>query len=157
VDIGSGTGGVAAILQDMGKMVTPVDVADFHGLRLLNPVIYNGRNLPFSNGSFDTALLLMVMHHTPDPNGVFLEASRVAKEIVVIETSYTGFLNKLLTVLVDAAGNLTHKIYWSSYKTDESWRKFFSSFGFAVVASEKFPDKNLGLPFLHVSYYLRRL
>ena len=49
--------------------------------------------------AFDTALLLMVMHHTPDPEIVFSEAARVAKAVVVIETSFTNPINKFFTVV----------------------------------------------------------
>src|SRR3989344_699366 len=80
IDIGSGTGDIAFLLEKGGKNVTPVDVGDFHGPRLVKTIIYDGKTLPFPNRSFNTALLLMVMHHTPDPDVVFAEAARVAKE-----------------------------------------------------------------------------
>ena len=78
VDVGSGTGDIAFLLEKQGKDITPVDVADFHGIRLMKTIIYDGKRLPFSDKSFDAALLLMVMHHTPNPDVVFSEAARVA-------------------------------------------------------------------------------
>lgn len=156
IDIGSGTGDVALLLSNAGKDITPVDVADFHGIRVLETTIYDGKRLPFPNNSFDSALLLMVLHHTPNPDLVFTEAARVAKEIVVIETSYTNGINKFLTVLTDAIGNLRFNAYWSSYKTDDEWRQFFNKKGFKIVESQKYHDKNLGFSFLHISYYLKR-
>ena len=157
IDIGSGTGDVALLLEKGGKKVTPVDVGDFHGPRLVKTVIYDGKTLPFPDRSFDTALLLMVMHHTPDPEIVFSEASRVAKEVVVIETSYTNPINNFFTVVSDAIGNLRVEAFWNSYKTDKGWRVFFEKHGFTIKESHKYYDKNLGIiPFLHILYYLQR-
>ena len=156
IDIGSGTGDVSNLLKKQGKNVTPVDVADFHGPRLLSPIIYNGITLPFPDNYFDTALLLMVLHHTPNPKIIFDEASRVAKKIVVIETSYTTGTNKWFTVLSDAIGNLQFKPFWSSYKADQEWRKFFSSKDFQILDTVKYQDRNFGLPFLHIAYYLKK-
>lgn len=157
IDIGSGTGDVAFILEKGGKKVTPVDVDDFHGPRLVDTVIYDGKTLPFPNRSFDTALLLMVLHHTPNPKTVFLEAGRVAREVVVIETSYTTPINKFFTVISDAIGNLRLEAFWNSYKTDKEWRVFFEKNGFKIKESHKFNDKNFGIiPFLHILYYLQR-
>ncbi len=156
VDIGSGTGDVAFLLQESGKDITAVDVADFHGPRMVMPIIYDGSKLPFTNKSFDTALLLMVLHHTPNPEIIFDEASRVAKEIVIIETSYTNVLNRWWTIVSDAVGNLRLEAFWSSYKTDAEWRKLFTRKNFTIIESAKYWDSNFGLPFLHIAYHLKK-
>ena len=157
VDIGSGTGDVASLIKAQGKNITSVDVADFHGPRMIKTVIYDGKTLPFKDRSFDTALLLMVMHHTPNPEAVFKEAARVAKEIIVIETSYTGRINRFLTIISDAIGNLRLEAFWNSYKSDDKWRHFFTKHGFKIQATKSFYDKNLGfVPFLHILYFLIR-
>lgn len=152
IDIGSGTGDVAFLLKKRGNRVTPVDVDDFHGPQLVQTIIYDGKTLPFPNHSFDTALLLMVMHHTPNPDVVFTEAARV-----IIETSFTNPINKFFTVFSDAIGNLRINTFWNSYKSDKAWGIFFEKHGFQVKESRKFNDKNLGvIPFLHILYYLQR-
>lgn len=157
IDIGSGTGDVASLLKKEGKNITPIDVDNFHGPRLVKTTIYDGKTLPFPNRSFDTALLLMVMHHTPDPEIVFSEAARVAKEVVVIETSFTNPVNKFFTVVSDAIGNLRVEAFWNSYKSDRDWRVLFEKHGFQIKESHQFNDRNLGIiPFLHILYYLKR-
>lgn len=156
VDIGSGVGDVSFLLKTKGYDVTPVDVADFHGPRLIETTIYNGKTLPFKDKFFDKAMLLMVLHHTHDPELIFSEAARVAREIVIIETSYTAPISKWLTVITDTIGNLRLEAFWKSYKTDKEWRQVFGNHGFEVVESHKYDDRNFGLPFLHISYYLRR-
>lgn len=158
VDIGSGSGDVAHLLQKLGIIVTPVDVGDFHGPRMVQPIIYDGKTLPFEDNAFDTSLLLMVMHHTPDPGIVFKEAARVAKEVVVIETSYTTPLNRFFTIISDAIGNLRMEAFWNSYKTDSGWRQFFSDHGYKIVTTHKYWDRNLGfIPFLHILYHLKKV
>lgn len=157
IDIGSGTGDIAYRLMQSGKKITPVDVGDFHGPRFVKPIIYDGKTLPFPDRSFDTALLLMVMHHTPDPESVFTQAARVARELVVIETSYTNHFNKFLTVVADAAGNLRLEVFWNSYKSNGEWLAFFKTHGFRVHESRSYIDRNVSIvPFLHILYYLRR-
>jgi len=156
VDIGSGTGDIAYLLKNLGKDVIAVDVQGFHGPRLVTPIIYDGKKLPFKDKSFDTALLLMVLHHTPDPTIVFSEAARVANEVVLIETSYTNSLDRLFTILTDGIGNLRFDASWTSYKTDEDWKEFFNNKGFRIVDTKKYHDRNFGLPFLHIAYHLKR-
>jgi len=156
VDIGSGTGDVAYLLNQSGKNVTPVDVADFHGPRLVKTTIYDGQKLPFPDKSFDSALLLMVLHHTPNPEVVFNEAARVANEVVVIETSYMTQINRWLTIVSDTIGNFRLGAFWSSYKSDSGWKDFFAKKKYKIIKTQKYNDRNFGLPFLHIAYYLRR-
>jgi len=157
IDIGSGTGDVAFLLEKIGKKITPVDVNNFHGPRLVKTIIYDGKTLPFKDKSFDTALLLTVLHHTSNPGAVFLEASRVANEVIIIETSYTNSINRFFTIISDAIGNLRLEASWSSYKTDKDWKTFFEKHGFQIKESHKFNDRNLGIiPFLHILYYLKK-
>lgn len=159
IDIGCGSGYISSILKSQGFDVIPVDVADFHGPRLIEPIIYDGVKLPFKNKLFDTALLLMVLHHTPDPEIVFSEAARVAKNIILIETSYMNSINRFITIMADTLGNLRTKAFWKSYKSDSQWKTFFTKYGFKVVESHKYYDKNLpglGVTFLHILYNLEK-
>ena len=154
MDIGSGSGDVTFVIKSRGYNVTPVDVADFHGPRLVEPVIYDGKKLPFKDKTFDTALLLMVLHHTPNPELILLEAIRVAKELVIIETSYESSISKIHTVIADAIGNLRLEAFWNSYKTDDKWRELFRKLGLKFADSQKYKDRIFGLPFLHILYYV---
>ncbi len=156
LDIGSGTGDVAYLLQKVGYNVTPLDVADFHGPRLLETTIYDGVTMPFADKTFDKALLLMVMHHTPNPEVILKEALRVAKELVVIETSYVGKLDRAWTIISDTIGNLRLEAFWESYKTDKEWRELFGKLGLEVADSHEYQDGKWGLPFLHIGYYLKK-
>jgi len=99
----------------------------------------------------------MVLHHTPDPKVVFLEAARVGRELVVIETVYRRFFDKVLTVFFDSLGNLQPRFYWNSYYRDEDWRSFFESMGYKIEATQYHNDHQfLFIPQLHNVYYLRK-
>ncbi|MEI7578457.1 MAG: class I SAM-dependent methyltransferase [bacterium] len=156
LDIGSGPGAITLALRNQGFAVTPVDVASFHGPRLSEPIIYDGSHLPFADQQFETAMLLMVMHHTPDPEIVFHEAARVAKNLLIIETSFLNPFHKFITVLADTLANLQFRANWQSYRSDCEWRKLFQSKNFAVKQSEQYFDQNLGVKFLHILYYLEK-
>ncbi len=52
IDIGSGSGDIARLLQDQGFNITPVDVADYHYPRVAETVIYDGKTLPFPMDRF---------------------------------------------------------------------------------------------------------
>jgi len=157
IDIGSGTGDVAFLIKSQGKNITPVDVADFRGPRFIKTTIYDGKTLPFADQSFDTALLLMVLHHTLNPKIVFSEAKRVAKEIIIIETCYTNPIDKFFTVIFDAIANLRFEAFWNSYKSDQEWKNFFMNYRLKIMVSKKFKDRQFGIiPFLHILYYLKK-
>lgn len=157
IDIGCGKGEVTKLLRENGKKVTAVDVNSFKYPRVISDVIlYDGQKLPFSDNSFDTALLITVMHHTQNPSIVFKEAVRVGKEIVVIETTFRNLWQKIYTLLVDSIVNLQLRFYKNSYKSDSDWRKLFKDNGFKVISSKFYEDKKLFTPFLHVVYYLKR-
>lgn len=158
IDIGCGTGHVANLLTTHEKEITPVDVSNKGLVSTIKPIIYDGKHLPFPDQSFDTSLLLMVLHHTPDPKVVFLEAARVGKELVIIETVYKKLFDKIVTVLFDSLGNLQPRFYWNSYRRDEDWKTFFESLGYKVEATQYHRDHQwCFIPQFHNTYYLKRM
>ncbi len=131
-----------------------VDISNKSLVKTIKPIIYDGKHLPFPDQSFDASLLLMVLHHTPDPKIVFSEAARVGKELVVIETIYKKLIDKIVTVLFDSLDNLQPRFYWNSYHRDEDWKTFFKSLGYKVEATQYHRDWWFFIPYLHNVYYL---
>lgn len=157
IDIGCGRGLVTKFLREKGKKVTAVDIKGFkYPRKISDVVIYDGEKLPFPNNSFDIALLITVMHHSPNPLMVFKEAARVGKEIIVVETTFRNMWQKIYTVVIDTIVNIQPKFYKNSYKSDSDWRELFRDNGFKVISSKFYEDNKLFVSFLHVVYYLKR-
>ncbi len=71
LDIGCGIGLIDRLLTSRFKSITGVDVEDgvIEKARAFNPGVdyrlYDGRNLPFDDNTFDLAFAVNVMHHVP--------------------------------------------------------------------------------------------
>lgn len=84
IDIGAGDCFLSHYLQQKcGVDITPVDVSDY-SQTALKPVIYDGDSLPFSDGCFDSALVLFVLHYVQDPFALLKEAQRVSRKRIII-------------------------------------------------------------------------
>lgn len=155
IDVGCGNCFVAKQLQDNGKKVTAVDIKNQSLEESVNVTTWDGVKLPFKDKSFDTGILLTVMHHTPNPTKIFREVARVSKEIIVIETSYRTVIEKICIVLFDSLLNAQLDFHWSSYRSDSDWRKLFISEGYTIIKSEKHFDPQI-MTYYHPLYYLRK-
>lgn len=139
LDIGSGTGMVSAMLREQGYRVTSLDVRDRSINASLRPVLYDGDRVPFDNDSFDCALLLTVLHHTPDPEAVLREALRVSPRVIVIEDVYSNPVQKQLTYCTDSLFNLEFSGHPHSNRTDREWLRTFSDLDVRVVGQSGRP------------------
>ncbi len=138
LDIGSGTGHTAQLLIDLGfKNVSCVDYLDMNTCPDTKPMLYDGRKLPYKNKEFETALLITVLHHTPDPEIIVKEASRVAKRIVIMEDTYNNFFQRYLTYAMDSIGNMEFKGHPHTNKTDKGWQKLFKKNGLKLLKKKK--------------------
>ena len=89
LDVGCGTGYVAALYASGGALVTAVDLAErsveltkkrlaYRGLKA-NVELANAEHLPFEDGRFDVATSYGVLHHTPDTARALREIHRVLR------------------------------------------------------------------------------
>lgn len=99
LDIGCGSGSLTKSLTEAGATVTGIDPSEeaLAKARGLVPAarfeVATGEALPFSDGSFDGAVLLNSLHHVPDPRRALAEAARVLKagcRVVVVEPLASG-------------------------------------------------------------------
>lgn len=106
LDIGAGGGWIGKRLSDSRKAkVTLLDVADMNRTNL-ELKVYDGKNIPFPNDSFDSCLLLFVLHHCEDPIRVLAEAVRVAqKRLVIFEDTFRNPFEKFLACANDWISN----------------------------------------------------
>lgn len=152
LDFGCGLGGISEKLINDGYDVVSLDVKNV-SLTDMEPVIYDGKKIPFKDDSFDVALVLTVLHHTADPEKLLEEVGRVAKRIVVIEDVYDSLVGKYITFFFDSLFNLEFSGHPHSNKSDEEWKKCFKRLGFSLVREEK---KRSMVFFEHGVYILER-
>ncbi len=133
IDIGSGNGMISHTLQQKGFDTTPLDVADLSIIRTVEVVVYDGETMPFENKKFDTALLLTVLHHCPDPIPVLKEAARVASKIIIIEDIYSNPIQQYLTYAMDTLVNLGHSSMTYQNKNDREWKAAFEELNLTLV------------------------
>lgn len=140
LDIGAGGGWTGELVsQKKGSEVTLLDMEDFNRSKL-PLVVYDGENIPFPDNSFDSSLLLFVLHHCKDPLLVLKEAIRVTKKRIIIqEDTYTSSFGRLLACANDFISNspffLTNPFKMNmpyNYRKVADWEKVFSRLGLTV-------------------------
>ena len=106
LDLGAAEGYVGeAIHRRTGAEVTLADVEDMNRTKLPH-VRYDGRRLPFADGSYDAVVLYFVLHHCEDPELVFNEALRVSSgRVVVVESIYRTEHERKRLVTLDTLAN----------------------------------------------------
>ncbi len=154
IDVGAGLCTVTRKLKKAGYNISPIDIKNISLFDDMTPVVYDGKKIPFRDDSFDTALLITVLHHTQSPEAVLLEAKRVARKIIVMEETYNGSFQKYLTFAMDSLTNLEFINHPYSHKPDGKWRSLFESIGLKVLDSH---SKNYWLFFTSTTYFLQRI
>lgn len=107
LDIGCGDGQIAMALTRLRPDLKVEGVDIVPRPRTLIPVThYDGTTLPLPDRSVDYVTIVDVLHHTTDPTVVLAEASRVARQGVVIKDHLReGFLAQSTLSFMDWVGN----------------------------------------------------
>ena len=130
LDIGCGSGAIAMAIMTKRPDVT------VHGVDVLvrsDAAIevheYDGKVIPFPDGSYDVTMLVDVLHHTDDPASTLMEASRVAAHGVLVKDHYreSAFAGLILR-LMDWVGNASHGVrlpynYLGKGQWQEIWQR----------------------------------
>ncbi|MEL7113169.1 MAG: class I SAM-dependent methyltransferase [Pseudomonadota bacterium] len=130
LEIGSGPGSVLQTFRTAGLDVDAIDVSDSSYSETLKPILYDGQTMPFSDQTYNVALLLTVLHHIEDPESVLLEAARVAKRVIIIEDVYEGAWQRKYTKVADSITNLEFFGHPHSNRSDREWRETFARLNF---------------------------
>ena len=95
LDLGSGTGHFAALLEDeLSFTVVPADVSDIH-VTGRPPVPVSDGMLPFEADTYTAALLLFMLAYPREPASVLAEAARVTRgggPVILVQSLYSGRL-----------------------------------------------------------------
>jgi len=140
LDLGSGDGQVGFRLKSGGYSVTLCDVMDFNTAPM--PLVkFDGKTLLFQSKSFDTTLLLTVLHHAENPLKVLHEAMRVTKgRIIIIESICFNQEHRRLNMLLDWFYNrVVHNGVNCpfNFQAPWGWENTFAKNGLRLVPIEK--------------------
>jgi len=137
LDVGGGTGIIAQAVKTLFGLtrVASVDVQDrFLPSLDIETAVYDGRHLPFPDGSFDCVLLFNVLHHVPVAARAQLigECRRVAGSgpIYIKDHISAGPLDAARLGLLDVLGNLPFGgMVSATYLTSRDWAALAASTG----------------------------
>ena len=111
LDVGCGSGMLGKALEGAADViVVGLERAPRQGAVI--PVIgYDGRRIPFSDGSFDVVVLADVLHHEEDPERLLAECARVSRRLLVIKDHKAdNWFQYLRICLIDWAANAPYGV-----------------------------------------------
>ena len=138
LDIGGGWGFYDEPLKRRGHHPVVLDVRR-PGYQKAPVVLYDGYGrFPFPDKSFDTSLLITVLHHIADPAAVLEEAWRVTrKTVVLIEDLYHHALGRWWTVLRDRIYNFEFFGHPCQFRKREEWLQMVRGLGFSLAEEHR--------------------
>ena len=137
LDVGGGWGFYGEPLKKRGHHHTVLDVVK-PGFQKTPVVVYDGKQFPFEDKSFDAVLLMHVLHHIPEPESVLREARRVTrKHLIVVEDLYHHRLGRWWTILRDRIYNFEYVGHPCQFKKSEEWIEYFRGLGFDTVEKKE--------------------
>ena len=154
LDVGTGNGAVAHGLKNRDIQISTLDVVDKSLFANVNPSLFDGATFPFEDESFDTVLMLTMLHHTKEPEEILREGIRVSRSrLIVMEDIYSNRFQKYLTFFTDSLVNLEFFDHPHTNKTDSEWKKLFQNMNLEVERTERF---RTFLFFRQVIYVLKK-
>jgi SAM-dependent methyltransferase len=125
LDFGAGDGWFARQFLDarLAANITAVDVKKRD--RVFVPsIIFDGRELPFPDRSFDLSYSIDVLHHCPDPHASLSELLRcTARFLVIKDHTYRTPIGRVQLSILDELGNRRFGVP-SLYRYQRAWRWF---------------------------------
>jgi SAM-dependent methyltransferase len=100
---------------------------------------FDGKVIPYGDGTFEVAMFVDVLHHTIDPMILLHEAIRVARKAVVIKDhTCNGSFDNLTLRLMDQVGNARYGValpynYWS----EQRWFEAVDTLGLRIATWKK--------------------
>lgn len=130
LDIGSGNGLAARLLMDHGFQIHPLDIHEGQYHPSVKPVVYDGKKIPYPEGTYRYGIILTVLHHVDDPEALLRDIMRVCDTLVIMEDIYDTPLQKRITFCLDTWANLWYSPCPHTNKDDAGWKKCFTENGY---------------------------
>lgn len=137
LDIGGRWGFYSEPLRERGHHLTVLDVVR-PSFQKAPVVLYDGKRFPFADKSFDTSLLITVLHHIKDWSGIIEEAKRVTrKTLILVEDTYHHQVGRWWTILRDMIYNFEFIGHPCRFQKPQQWIEGFESAGFSLIEQKK--------------------
>lgn len=134
LSIGCGNGSIESRLAAaVGVPIQGAEVTRYPQPHIATTV-YDGGQLPFPRKSFDTTLLVYMLHHTKDPERILADAARVTRgSILILDHTFTNGVSRMLLSAYDGLVNLPYRMPLPfSFKDVPAWMDIFRRQGLRV-------------------------
>jgi len=139
LDVGCGDGVIDSLILAHRPDVTLEGVDVLARTDAKVPVrSFDGLHLPHRDDALDAVLLIDVLHHARDPEGLLAEVSRVAPLVILKDHVLNGVLAGPTLRFMDWMGNARHGVespgrYW----TEPRWREAIGRAGLRVASWQR--------------------
>ncbi|MBI2653415.1 class I SAM-dependent methyltransferase [Candidatus Woesearchaeota archaeon] len=155
LDIGAGRCYIAKEIQVKNNVkVTCLDVKDLSQTDM-KVVVYDGKNMPFKNNQFNSALIAYVLHHCEEPLAVLKEAIRVCKgNIVIFEDTKPSPITNAMDFLSNRLRGVETPF---KFKTEKEWLGIFKKLNLKIVAVKHNVEREWFYPFVeHTMFVVKK-
>jgi len=156
LDFGCGLGHIGLLAaQATQRPVTYLDVKDYPYTPVgVGITVFDGVTIPFPDDFFDTTLVALVLHHTPDPPASLREVVRVTRtSLVVCEDAIADRMDFYVESFKDLVTNCFLPHVRFQYRTEAQWEELFAACGLEVGDKTHFESRYI-FDFQHVAWYL---
>ncbi|MBE5851354.1 MAG: class I SAM-dependent methyltransferase [Lachnospiraceae bacterium] len=140
LDVGCGDGKIDSYLLEKNKdiRIQGIDVL-VRSNTYINVKEYDGKNIPYDDGVFDTVMAIDVLHHTDSPNAIVSELVRVSSKYVIIKDHVkNGIISYLKLRAMDYVGNAHYHVRLPyNYQTAKQWKEIFENNGLKIVKTQR--------------------
>jgi SAM-dependent methyltransferase len=156
LDVGTGDGRLGRHLMDAtGCHITGLDVC-LQPHPHIKVHHYNGRKFPFADDTFDSVLMVDMLHHANNIEQMLSEAHRVARRFVIVKDHYWNTRLDVATLHVaDYLGNIPYGVPLPyNYLRLNEWQDMFKRHGLEELECATFKYNRLE-PAHHIMVKLR--
>jgi SAM-dependent methyltransferase len=140
LDLGCGSAIVANEFKKFfSAEISGVDIVDKRVIPI-SFVLYDGKNLPLDDESFDVVLINYVLHHCEDPVRVLEEAKRVTKDkIIIYEDLPEDLFSKIICRLHGKSFAFLFRNDKEScnFRTTDEWKNVFNNLGLKLIFEKR--------------------
>jgi len=133
LDVGCGDGHLAWSIQMVrgDVAIRGLDVL-LRGRTYVAVDLFDGKQLPYRDRSFDVVMAVDVLHHADNPASLLAEMARVSRGVVLIKDHLAdAWLAVPRLRLMDRVGNARYGVALPyNYWTERRWREAFAILGF---------------------------